>query len=63
MCMLFPVCVARGNGLAGIGGEVSSDVRVLECKGMTSAEGESQRTHISHGQHSPLGLSHTLYLY
>lgn len=63
MCMLFPVCVAHDNGLAEISGEVSSDVRVLECEGMTSAEGESQRTHISRGQRSPLGLSHTLYLY
>ena len=37
--MLFPVCVARGNGLARSGGDVSSDVRALEREGMTSAEG------------------------
>lgn len=30
--MLFPVCVACGNGLARISGDVSSDVRVLECE-------------------------------
>lgn len=44
-------------------GDVSSDVRVLECEGMTSVEGMSQRTHISSSQRSPSGLSHTQYLH